>query len=206
MSEESKFSPSNTKSMSDDIRALAASFALAKKEFTATGKSGKNNHQGYTYAKIGDIYNGVDGALLNHDIVIWHFTEIDIDNTPLLRTRLVHAPTGQYIESIQKVASERPGSQGYGAALTYARRYALLCLCAIATEDDDGADEQVYIAKKQSGPLATPEQVLDIKEAIKTKENKIVLWRNIAAFNKIETLEDLPADRVSSVMEYLAKN
>lgn len=204
MAEESKFSPSNTNSMSNDIRDLALAFAKAKREFCATGKSGKNSHQNYTYAKIGDIYNGVDEALVNHEIIIWHFIEMESD-TPLLRTRLIHAPTGQYVESLQRVVSEKPGSQSFGAALTYARRYALLCLCAIAAEDDDGAEEERYIVSKQAVARITAVQVDIIKSALSAKEKSIVLWKNILNSNKISQFEDLPAHKFDDIMDYIAK-
>jgi hypothetical protein len=58
----------------------------------------------------------------------------------VLLTVLVHAETGERIESRYPVRCKDPQDpQKVGGAVTYARRYALLALLGLAPEDDDGA-------------------------------------------------------------------
>jgi hypothetical protein len=113
-----EYSTSETPSMSSDIRLLAQAFLLAKKEFSVTGLGGSNLHQKYKYAKLGDIYNAVEGALANNQIIIWHYAALS-EQGEILRTRLIHAPSGQFIEDARLLESEKPGNQGKGAANTY---------------------------------------------------------------------------------------
>jgi hypothetical protein len=50
------------------------------------------------------------------------------------------------------VPAAKQDPQGYGSALTYARRYSLMAACGIAPEDDDG-----NAASKQQPRNASPE-------------------------------------------------
>jgi hypothetical protein len=51
------------------------------------------------------------------------------------------------------VPVQKNDAQGYGSALTYARRYSLMSACGIAPEDDDGeAASQQQRPKQQEAP------------------------------------------------------
>lgn len=192
-------------SMSDDIRALAASFLLAKQAFKATGLGGTNSHQKYDYAKIGDIYHAVEDALSKNNIIIWHFARPE-NGIEFLHTRLTHTTTGQFIEDCRILESEKPGNQGRGAANTYMKKYALLSLCAIATEDDDGEEEQKHIENKKQDLLISDQQLVYLQGEIKACGNAKLLYGNILKFNKINDLSDLKASSFESVKSYIVNN
>lgn len=196
---------SNTPAMSEDIRALASAFLLAKKEFFATGLGGTNAHQKYKYAKIEDIYHAVEEALSKNNIIIWHFAR-PVDGVEYLYTRLIHASTGQFVEDCRALESEKPGNQGKGAANTYMRKYALLSLCAIPTEDDDNAEEELYIAKSAQEQRISEEQLRSLQAAIKSSSNGKMLYDNILRFNKIQDLSHLKVSSFESVKSYIVNN
>lgn len=196
---------SNTPAISEDIRAFGAAFLLAKKEFRATGLSGTNAHQKYTYAKIGDIYHAVEGALSKNNIIIWHFARPDNDKE-YLYTRLTHVLTGQFIEDCRILESEKPGNQAKGSANTYMKKYALLSLCAIAAEDDDGEEEERYISRKVEEPYMAEPQIIYLQNEIKSSANSKILYGNILSFNKIQDLSQLRASSFQSVKSYIDKN
>jgi hypothetical protein len=50
------------------------------------------------------------------------------------------------------VPAAKQDPQGYGSALTYARRYSLMAACGIAPEDDDGN----AATRKQAQPASEP--------------------------------------------------
>lgn len=195
----------NNPAMSEDITSLAMAFLLAKKQFVATGLGGTNSHQKYNYAKIGDIYHAVEGALSNNNIIIWHFAR-PVDAVEYLHTRLIHAPTGQFIEDCRILESEKAGNQAKGAANTYMKKYAVLSLCAIATEDDDGEEEERYIAKKSQEPTLSSEQISYIQSQIKSAFNAKILYNNILKFNKVNDLSELKYSSFESVKSYIANN
>ncbi len=191
---------SNSPAMSEDIRALACAFLLAKKEFLTTGKSGKNTQFG-KYAKIEDIYNAVEQALSKNNIIIWHFARPEA-GMEYLYTRLVHTVSGQFLEDIRMLESEKPGNQAKGAANTYMKKYALLSLCAIPTEDDDGHAEQKHIDE----PTISPDQLISLQTEIKAARNGAKLHKDILGYNKVQDLTDLRVSSFQSVKSYIAKN
>jgi hypothetical protein len=201
------YSSSKTNSMSEDIRAFGAAFWEAKKHFKPTGQSGRNRNQNYDYAKIGDIYNGIESALWEQKIVIWHFSWV-LNGVEYLSTRLTHFPTGQFIEDVRMSESEKPGNQGKGAANTYMRKQALQSLCAIPCEDDDCEEEQEHMATKPSNLNQDPisdEQALTLLNLINASPNSKIVLSNILKFNKIKNIAELPARSFESVKVYIEK-
>jgi len=201
-----KYSVSGTRSMSEDIRQVSQAFLLAKREFVATGRSARNDHQKYSYAKIGDIYNAVEEALMKNNIIIWHFSTIQPDSQEILVTRLIHTLSGQFVEDARLLVSEKPGNQAKGAANTYMKKYALLSLCAISTEDDDAQEEERYIAKKAAEPSINAEQLKELQEEIKVAPNKVVIYNNILKFNKLRDLSELKASSFDYVKTYIVNS
>jgi hypothetical protein len=185
---------------------LAQAFAKAKAEFRPTGLSGTNAHQKYEYARIADIYSAVEDSLLKNNIIIWHFSKVDSGGLELFRTRLIHILSGQFIEDERILESEKPGNQGKGAANTYMKKYALLSLCAIPTEDDDWDEEQRYIEKRANEPAISKEQIEELQAAIKTAANGRLLYGNILKFNKVQDLSQLKSSSFISVKSYIANN
>jgi hypothetical protein len=46
--------------------------------------------------------------------------------------------SGEWISSTLELPVSKQDAQGFGSALTYARRYSLAAICGIAQDDDDG--------------------------------------------------------------------
>jgi hypothetical protein len=60
------------------------------------------------------------------------------DTGVIVETMLIHE-SGETLSSGKlHVPAAKQDPQGYGSALTYARRYSLMAACGIAPEDDDG--------------------------------------------------------------------
>lgn len=195
---------SRSGSMSDDIRQLAQAFILAKKEFVATGLSGRNNGQHYDYAKLQDIYSAVEDGLLKNNIIIWHFADIVDKTTEVLYTRLIHNITGQWVQDVRFLVSEKPGNQGKGIANTYMRKVAVLSLCAIPTEDDDGEAEQKHINRNE--PAITDNQLKELQAAIKTCINPTKIHSAIKGYNNIQDLSELKISAFERILAYITNN
>ncbi len=58
------------------------------------------------------------------------------DGNPGLTTRIVHAPTGEFVESTMLLAMDKLTPQAQGSALTYARRYSLMAFLGLVADDD----------------------------------------------------------------------
>jgi hypothetical protein len=132
---------------SESIAALAAALAKAQmaltnpeKSLTGTVPSNRYDEPGRTfrYAPLSSGLDIVRKALGEHGIATLQTTAIDQDiQTVSLTTVLAHA-SGEWIASGWPVCalSDMAAPRRMGAALTYARRYALFTLVGIAGEDD----------------------------------------------------------------------
>src|SRR5277367_6006565 len=132
---------------SDSIAALAAALAKAQmlltnpeKSLTATVGTDRYDEPGRTfrYASLSSGLDIVRKALCQHEIATLQTTAFDSDiQTVSLTTVLAHA-SGEWIASDWPVCalSEMAAPRRMGAALTYARRYALFTLVGIAGEED----------------------------------------------------------------------
>jgi hypothetical protein len=132
---------------SESIAALAAALAKAQmaltnpeKSLTGTVPSNRYDEPGRTfrYAPLSSGLDIVRKALGEHGIATLQTTAIDQDiQTVSLTTVLAHA-SGEWIASDWPVCalSDMAAPRRMGAALTYARRYALFTLVGIAGEDD----------------------------------------------------------------------
>src|SRR5271154_2375031 len=132
---------------SESIAALAAALAKAQmtltnpeKSLTATVRTDRRDDPGRTfrYAPLSSGLDIVRKTLGQHEIATMQTTTFDQDiQTVSLTTVLAHS-SGEWIASDWPVCmlSDMTAPRRMGAALTYARRYALFTLVGIAGEDD----------------------------------------------------------------------
>ncbi len=116
---------------------LAKSFISAKKAFSPALKDKTNPHFRSKYADLGACVEAVNDAFLDNDIVFYQETS-ESDSGVIVETVLMHS-SGETLRCGKiSVPASKQDAQGYGSALTYARRYSLMTACGIAPEDDDG--------------------------------------------------------------------
>jgi hypothetical protein len=132
---------------SESVAALASALAKAQaelvnpeKSLTATIRTGRmgEGERSFRYAPLSSGLDIVRKALGQHEIATVQTTAIDqARGIVSLTTMLAHA-SGEWIASDWPVCpvAETANPQRMGAALTYARRYALFTLVGIAGEDD----------------------------------------------------------------------
>jgi hypothetical protein len=143
---------------SDTIGAIAAALAKAQgelinpeKSLTATIRSPfpREGDVTFRYASLASGLDIVRKSLGQHEIATIQTTGIDETTGQIrLTTLLVHA-SGAWISSDWPVcaSSETAAPHRMGAALTYARRYALFTLVGIAGEDDLDAPDLEPVPK-----------------------------------------------------------
>src|SRR5438034_1900054 len=151
---------------SESVAALASALAKAQaelinpeKSLTATIRTGRpgENERSFRYAPLSSGLDIVRKMLGQHEIATLQTTAIDQTAGMVnLTTTLAHA-SGEWIASDWPVCpiAETTNPQRMGAALTYARRYALFTLVGIAGEDDLDAPDLC------DGPLSSSPSALD---------------------------------------------
>jgi hypothetical protein len=132
---------------SETIGAIAAALAKAQAELTNPEKAlvatirasnPRDQDQTFRYAALSSGLDIVRKALGGHEIATVQATAIDKDAGLIrLTTTLAHS-SGEWLSSECPVCAigETATPRRMGAALTYARRYALFTLVGIAGEDD----------------------------------------------------------------------
>ena len=132
---------------SESVAALAAALAKAQaqlvnpeKSLTATIRTGRpaETERTFRYAPLSSGLEIVRKTLSAHEIAVMQTTAIDLASRILnLTTTLAHS-SGEWIASQWPVCplADIASPHRMGAALTYARRYALFTLVGIAGEDD----------------------------------------------------------------------
>jgi hypothetical protein len=147
---------------SESIAALAAALAKAQmmltnpeKSLTATVRTLRSDDPGRTfrYAPLSSGLDIVRKALGQHEIATVQTTSIDQAAQAISLTTVLAHSSGEWIASDWPVCalSEMAAPRRMGAALTYARRYALFTLVGIAGEEDLDAPDL-------GGQAATSEQ------------------------------------------------
>lgn len=119
------------------MQKIAAAFIKAKKAFSPALKDKTNPAFRSKYADLGACLEAVNDALLDNGIAVYQETFEDATGVTV-ETVFLHE-SGETMRCGRfHVPAAKQDPQGYGSALTYARRYSLTTACGIAPEDDDG--------------------------------------------------------------------
>jgi hypothetical protein len=173
---------------SETIGAIAAALAKAQAELINPEKSlvatirasgPRERDQMFRYAALSSGLDIVRKALGSHEIATVQTTAIDSEAGLIrLTTTLAHA-SGEWLSSEWPVCliTETAAPRRMGAALTYARHYALFTLVGIAGEDDLDAPDLSAGGKSDTQPS------IDIETSRKTAADEPSLARSGARGN-----------------------
>lgn len=144
---------------------IAKAFVAAQKEFGPALKTATNPHFRSRYADLSACVEAVIEALNNNGIALMQNTH-ESDNGVIVETIFLHE-SGETLSSGKlHVPASKFDAQGYGSALTYARRYSLMAACGIAPEDDDG-NAASRAPKKEEQKLDTTKAEKELAESVK---------------------------------------
>lgn len=116
---------------------IAAAFVKAQKNFAPALKASVNPHFKSKYVDLAGCVEAVIDALNDNGIALIQHTH-ESDTGVIVETMFVHESGETMSCGKLHVPASKHDAQGYGSALTYARRYSLMAACGIAPEDDDG--------------------------------------------------------------------
>jgi len=151
------------------MKLISTALVKAQKEFGPALKSSTNPYFTSKYADLATCVEAVIDALNNNGIALiqkCHESETGVN----VETLLLHESGESLSCGILHVPASKQDPQGYGSALTYARRYSLMAACGIAPEDDDGnaasktARNPLDSIPKLAGvPIPTPAPKVDLQ-------------------------------------------
>jgi hypothetical protein len=130
---------------------IASAIVKARRSFGPALKDRNNPAFKSKYADLGACLDAVDDALLAQGIAVYQETSECADGV-VVETVFLHESGETLRGGKLHVPAVKHDPQGYGSALTYARRYSLMAACGIAPEDDDGNAAAKAVQARQQQP------------------------------------------------------
>ena len=144
---------------SDKITNLAKAMLKVQMQLRPALRDSYNGFTQSKYATLNSVMEACSEALIDNGIWVTQYPVLVENGSSSLGlvTKLVHAESGEWQESLIVMPLAKADPQAYGSALTYARRYGLSSMIGLVTEDDDA-----NMASKNSFDLQNP-RIADIK-------------------------------------------
>lgn len=153
------------------MKEIAAALVKAQKGFGPALKTSTNPAFRSKYASLENCIEAVIDSLNDNGIMLMQPTHLCEDGV-IIETMFLHESGEQLSAGRLHVPATKHDAQGYGSALSYARRYSLLAACGIAAEDDDGNS-----ASKQMLARAAPARAAQEAKAPASIEGKDTDWQ-----------------------------
>lgn len=139
---------------------LNKALSKAQGEILAPAKETENPFFKSKYADLNAIVEAIKKPLQNNGLSVTQTTRFE-SGTVILITTLRHE-SGEEVSGEYPVIPLKQDPQGYGSALTYARRYALQSIMMVAAEEDDDGNAasagKPQQNKKPNSPPPPPPQ------------------------------------------------
>lgn len=159
-------------------KGLYSALAAAQGEMGKALKDTNNPHFKSKYADLASVCDACMPALSKHGIAVLQ-PAFDDDTGRYVKTILVHGDSGETAECRVPLIVAKNDMQGYGSAVTYARRYGLMGMAGIAPEDDDGH------AAAKSPPMVEP------RKAAPDTAHEVLVASVIRSISRETTIESL---------------
>jgi hypothetical protein len=151
---------------SDNINELATALAKAQGAMRFAIKDANNPFFKSKYADLSSVVEAIREALSGNGLSYMQHLHPSEKHEVCVETILLHA-SGQWIScGTLTVPVSKHDAQGFGSALTYARRYSLSAAVGVVADDDDG-NAAAQAAPKASAPKPVAKEVpAKVKEKV----------------------------------------
>ena len=119
------------------MKNIATALAAAQANMGKALKQANNPHFRSKYADLGNVMDACLPALNGAGIALIQPTG-ENEHGRYVETALIDGESGEILSCRVPLIVSKNDMQGYGSAVTYARRYGLMAMAGIAPEDDDG--------------------------------------------------------------------
>jgi hypothetical protein len=116
---------------------LAKSLVKAQAAMNHAAKDSKNPHFKSAYSSLASVIDAVRPALSSNGLAFVQKLHT-ADGGVAVETVLIHESGEQYGCGVLFIPASKQDAQGFGSALSYAKRYSLQSALGIASADDDG--------------------------------------------------------------------
>lgn len=200
---------------SDSIANLAKSLAIAQGQMGGAVKGKDNPFFKSVYADLSSVVDAIRDPLSANGLSFVQVTHPSERNEVIIETVLMHE-SGEWLSGTLAMPVSKADAQGYGSAITYAKRYGLQGLLGVPSEDDDGnaAAKAKPKAENKATPIAAatadipvnPEDEAYLQELAGSLVQDVEIDGKISlAFDKMEDAK-LDSDQKLLLWKLLAPN
>jgi len=168
--------------MKDKKNILQALFKV-QGELNHVAKTADNPFFKSKYADLPAVIDFVKPVLQKHGIGFTHLSNV-IDGAQHLDTYLFHVESGEFLMGRTLLKPTKNDPQGYGSAITYARRYDLTALLGLAQDDDDGNGASKRLTAKECKEISA--EIGAMLEHATNLDELAAIWKR-----EYRTLKDL---------------
>lgn len=184
-----------------EMKSIATSLAAAQINMGKALKQSNNPHFRSKYADLGSVMDACLPALNEHGIAVIQPTGED-EQGRFVETILIHGESGEQLSCRVPLIVSKNDMQGYGSAVTYARRYGLMAMAGIAPEDDDGNAAAKAAPKQEPPKPISAEQFQEMNDLIFDTETDEVKF---CAYWKVDELNQMNAKQAADAIAMLKK-
>jgi len=175
------------------MKNIASALVRAQRGFAPALKTSTNPHFRSKYVDLAGCIEAVVDALNAAGIALIQRTSEDSTGVTV-ETVFVHE-SGEMMECGKlHVPASKQDAQGYGSALTYARRYSLMAAAGIAPEDDDGNAASRTLTPKVSATktdLVPPNRMAIVADVAAAIDERMSANDLIGAFEEYLCITDV---------------
>ena len=148
------------------IAKIATALNKAQAIMNGAKKDKKNPFFNSSYADLASVFEAIREPFASNGLSITQTMDVTENGLTILKTRLMHV-SGEFVDSKMIVPID-PNPQKVGSTITYFRRYQLMGIAGIASEDDDG---NAAAGKSNATKLISLEQIRNIEHLINGYSN-----------------------------------
>lgn len=128
------------------IGKLAEALSAAQGKILNAPKTSENPHFRSKFSDLTEVWSACRVALSEAKIAVIQAPQFE-GSEAWLETTLAHS-SGEFITGRFPLRPTKNDMQGFGSALTYARRYSLAAMVGVTSEDDDGNAASAPVASQ----------------------------------------------------------
>lgn len=182
------------------MKELFSAYAKAFPEIEGALKDSINPHFKSKYADLTSTMMAVKPALAKYGLSFVQISHI-VEGGACAETLIMHT-SGESLSCGKFYApATKQDAQGYGSAMTYARRYSLSAAFGVCPEDDDGNAASAAPAKQNLQKI-TASQVEELRAVIDASKYDV---REVCERKKVNSLNDLSVEDFRHLMTALGK-
>lgn len=189
---------------SENLDALAAAFSKAQATVEGARRDSNNPHFKSKYADLASVWLACREALTSNGLSVVQGCGEVVDGKLHMTTRLLHA-SGQWLEDTLSLPLGKMDAQGYGSAVTYARRYALAAMVGVSPEDDDGNAASQPVPRQAANAPAGPVSDKQRQELETLADEVGADKRKLCEYLQVESLGKLPASQFEEAKQVIER-